>query len=692
MQIRTMSAASLLAASAGLAIAQPATVNGIKDAGEPYVLLWAQNQPTSFGDAVAGQFTGGDFGDPPGDVATGVEIAIELTELNLVGNELVDIGGWINSGDRTFLSNQIIGALPIDTNNIGNPPNDFQAAPFDTTTQHITVDLNTVPVITPAIDGTRDAGYGAAAFLQGNYTGFGNNENATVDGEGPMNPGSEIDAVYVAKDATHLYIFVAGNLQANGNGLDIYLDTAAGGSTTIGSGSGSGAFILDGQSGTNFDAGMEPDYLISVDSFDDDSDTGTVNVPRVHAGPIAGDIDLAGNITGWGAAGAGTATGGDAGAATVQLGVDNSNIAGVTGSPSLASPVSPDDNWAYGSEVDNVWAYLDDTDTDTVPDTLYVLVGGNAEIVGNKINFFLDVDGPTEGQNPLRTDNVDISFNGLNRMGDLIWDTGFAPDYWFNVNTNVDGGSGNLQNFTDAAVLRTDGPLFDLFSGNLVDYGAFFGGALEDGVGTPVAMPTELIDFSGPQIDDPNSGATSLFTQFAPRAAQADYPTPAPGLLQTAIDNSNVDGVSDVSADGACEVMTGIEFCIDLDEAGWDGSSDILIGGFLSSGGFDFVSNQVLGGLPDPAQLGDPAFIDFSSIAGDQFINITAGLLAGGIDCNPVCAADCDGNGTINLDDIDCFVAAFLAGDLAGADCDGNGTINLDDIDCFVASFLAGCP
>ncbi len=60
---------------------------------------------------------------------------------------------------------------------------------------------------------------------------------------------------------------------------------------------------------------------------------------------------------------------------------------------------------------------------------------------------------------------------------------------------------------------------------------------------------------------------------------------------------------------------------------------------------------------------------------------------------NAKCAfADCDANGTINLDDIDCFVAAFLGGDLAGADCDDNGTINLDDIDCFVASFLGGCP
>ncbi|MEQ8769524.1 MAG: S8 family serine peptidase [Phycisphaerales bacterium] len=54
--------------------------------------------------------------------------------------------------------------------------------------------------------------------------------------------------------------------------------------------------------------------------------------------------------------------------------------------------------------------------------------------------------------------------------------------------------------------------------------------------------------------------------------------------------------------------------------------------------------------------------------------------------------ADCDANGAINLDDLDCFVAGFLAADLAAADCDGNGAVNLDDIDCFVAAFLAGCP
>ncbi len=56
------------------------------------------------------------------------------------------------------------------------------------------------------------------------------------------------------------------------------------------------------------------------------------------------------------------------------------------------------------------------------------------------------------------------------------------------------------------------------------------------------------------------------------------------------------------------------------------------------------------------------------------------------------CFSDCDSNGSLNIDDIDCFVAAFLDGELPDADCDGNGVLNLDDIDCFVTGFLGGCP
>ncbi|MEZ6318676.1 MAG: GC-type dockerin domain-anchored protein [Phycisphaerales bacterium] len=56
--------------------------------------------------------------------------------------------------------------------------------------------------------------------------------------------------------------------------------------------------------------------------------------------------------------------------------------------------------------------------------------------------------------------------------------------------------------------------------------------------------------------------------------------------------------------------------------------------------------------------------------------------------CNP---ADVDGNGTLNLDDVNAFATAFTNGDLV-ADLDGNGTLNLDDVNLFAASFIARCP
>ncbi|GJM19189.1 MAG: hypothetical protein DHS20C14_14020 [Phycisphaeraceae bacterium] len=55
------------------------------------------------------------------------------------------------------------------------------------------------------------------------------------------------------------------------------------------------------------------------------------------------------------------------------------------------------------------------------------------------------------------------------------------------------------------------------------------------------------------------------------------------------------------------------------------------------------------------------------------------------------CPCDIDDNELLNVDDVDAFVAAFIAGDLA-ADFDGSGSLNVDDVDGFVACFIAGCP
>jgi len=697
--------AAALMALVGTAMAQP-VIDGIYDPGTESSfysdVLWSNNQPTGFGDNEAGEFTGGDFGEDPALVTTGVEICIPLTAIGgglegSGGTSGFQLAGWVNSGDRSFMSNQLVhaGDLPIDTNNLGGAP-DFTALGG---TQHDAIAANVGAIV---VDGTLDANYGAAQFLQTNFTGFGNSTDGTEIGGG----GSEIDAVYAATDGVNLYLFIAGNLEANGNGLDLYIDSDANagtGDNVLGAGAGAGGFIIDGQSGLIFDAGFGADFVVSADAWNDDADDGTTpNVPRLHAGPIGGNIDDQGSLAGFGAANAGALANG------YSLGTDNSNIAGVIGDAASPSPIAPDANWGYGSELCNVRAYVELDEGPAPTGTLYIFIGGNMETNFNKLSLF--IDSQPGGQNTLRNDNPDISFNGLNRQADLIWDSGFAPDHWINVNNGVDGGTGNLINFTDTAVLRTDGPITDPFFALNADYGCFFGGAVVDGSGVPVMDPVDVMDFSGPRFDEQDGFLASLFANYGPRHSadvgldilMGNLPTgstPADGLIRTSMDNSNVDGVtaSDAAVPSVADapnVNTGIEIAIDLTELGWDGAQDILLGGYVVSGGFDFVSNQVIGGLPDagggaPAEnLGEVSLIDMSAIGGDQFVTLFSNT--GPMGCN---AADLAlPFGTLDFTDVVAFLTAFGTMDPAADLAPPFGVFDFTDVVSFLTAFGTGCP
>jgi len=54
------------------------------------------------------------------------------------------------------------------------------------------------------------------------------------------------------------------------------------------------------------------------------------------------------------------------------------------------------------------------------------------------------------------------------------------------------------------------------------------------------------------------------------------------------------------------------------------------------------------------------------------------------------CPSDFDGNGFVNGEDFDAFVAAFVAGD-SSADFDHNGFVSGEDFDAYAAAFEAGC-
>jgi uncharacterized membrane protein len=55
------------------------------------------------------------------------------------------------------------------------------------------------------------------------------------------------------------------------------------------------------------------------------------------------------------------------------------------------------------------------------------------------------------------------------------------------------------------------------------------------------------------------------------------------------------------------------------------------------------------------------------------------------------CAADCNGDGLLNLTDFGCFQTRFALGD-PYADCNTDGVTNLADFGCFQTQFAFGCP
>ena len=689
----------VLAAMAGQAMGQ--NIDGQLQGDETLYgpILWVQNQPTSFGDNTPANVP------PAGNALTatrGMELVIPLADIG--GSSTFRLAGWITSGDHSFMSNQVIGGLP-NLGNLGGAPNFTLIAG----TQHITVNAATVATA-PVVDGTLDSVYGAnqAGWAQNNYTGFGNSNNPIPSGGG----GSEINAVYAVVNGANLYLMITGNVEANGNGLALFVDSApgvgqgvlAGTNPTIANPSGNGQNnILNAMAGITFDAGFDADYFIDVAGRDTGGGVFAVGAAYANLNTATSAFSGSGPYANVG----GLLTGGTGGP-SIAMTVDNSNVAGVSGSPPVQIP-SRDD--AVGSEIDGVYGVIDPTSN-----TLCLLVTGNLQTNSNRLVLFFDVDSSTtnEGQSPLRGDNMDISFNGLNRMGGngtdpgLTFDAGFAADYWMAYNTFS---TAPVQHYLDAAALRTNGPLKALLGGNL-DYGSYSGGSKVD------QFP---IVFDGPRIDASNGSLANIYSEYAPRTAgeallaaiavNPEFPEPQNFIdpepkLRATSDQNNIAGVTDVSIAGAELVTTGIEIQVDLDELGWDGSSDIKVAGWIASSGYDFVSNQVLGGLPAPDQLGEPRVINFQNIAGTQYIVVAAApacrpdLTTGAIPGQPGYGVP---NGTLNNDDFFYYLAQFAAGNVAVADLTTgaipgqpgygvpNGIVNNDDFFYYLAIFAAGC-
>ncbi|MCC6285681.1 MAG: hypothetical protein IT439_10365 [Phycisphaerales bacterium] len=698
-----------LAALAGSAIAQPVLDGRLAGDEDCYgSILWHQTASTGFGDNHP------DNVPPAGDADTathGVELCIPLSALGLSGGTF-NLAGWVTSGAHDFMSNQVIGGLP-NRSNLGGAPVLFGDIPLQ---QWISVNAATVGTA-PVVDGAPDAIYGSnqANWKQNNFTQFGDSQDGTPVGGG----GSEIDYVRAVVNGGNLYLFIAGNLEANGNGLNLFFDTGAGGQNSLLFNNASFTNpinpdqldVLNVQNGTTFDAGMEADYCVFIAGRDTDpGDPAVFETAAVLASlPTSGGgtATFLGRGT-YGSVG-GDLTGADGGAPVVKMSIDNSNVAGISGNP----PVTiPSEAFSVGSEIDGVYGYVD-----VDANKLYLLVTGNLQTNYNKVTFFIDAG--AGGQNTMMdsTGAVDIDFGGLARMGPgvngpgLTFEPDFFADYWLAMGS----GGTNPDVFSNAAVLRTNGKL--TLAGVSLDYGCYDGGDRNSPDNHPVV-------YNGTQLDGQDGTRPNIYSQYAPRAsadaliAEIDDPNgdplnpvpPAPGLTQIYLDNSNIAGVTGDSADGADQVTTGWEICIDLDEVGYDGSV-VKLAGAVTNGGYDYWSNQLIGGLEfGTGNLGEVQAINFASLPGVQHVEIPVRTCGGG------CPADLTGSsdpndpaygvpdGMVDASDFFYYLDQFVALNLAVADLTGSsdpndptygqpdGDADADDFFYYLDQFVTPCP
>lgn len=246
-----------------------------------------------------------------------------------------------------------------------------------------------------------------------------------------------------------------------------------------------------------------------------------------------------------------------------------------------------------GSELNAAYARIDGG-------RLFVMLTGNIEPNFNKLDIF--IDSKAGGENRLsREPAYDFNPGGggfyiTQNMEGLTFDAGFAADYHILART----GAGRVEvDFAD----RQGGANSQV--PNAAGQGSSFAGLVSTGSIAP--------------------GATGPNANGSPLAS----------VLEFAMNNNNSGGVgggtgaADQAA--AAAVTTGFEFSVALSDIGYTGG-DIHIAAMINNGDHNYLSNQILGGLPagtgnlggngSGGFIGNLSQVDFNNFAGNQFFTV----------------------------------------------------------------------
>jgi hypothetical protein len=160
----------------------------------------------------------------------------------------------------------------------------------------------------PVVNGSKDAAYGPALAVQTVETAFADNLD-------------ELDAAYGVIDSGRLYLMLTGNINSNFNRLEIFIDSKPGGQNVFDSSGNDNASSMDG---LVFDAGFTADYhIIARRGNDMGNNTFDLDFANLGAQSASGYFDILGGQVGVGATGTGV------NASPIQVGYNDSNVAGI---------------------------------------------------------------------------------------------------------------------------------------------------------------------------------------------------------------------------------------------------------------------------------------------------------------------------------------------------------------------------
>lgn len=503
------------------------------------------------------------YGNSPSYVVTGLEFALPLAALGNPSGSL-KIAAFVNSGDHTFLSNQVLAGLPAGTDNLGTPGkvnfgsyvgNQYFSVALPAAAATITSFTPTTGPVgtTVTISGTNLAGATAVRFNGTAATGYTVNQAGTqitgviVPGGATTGPISVVTPQGTATSTT-AFTVVAGAPVASsfapangvaGTAVTITGTNLAGTNSVKFKGMAALSFVVNGSTSVT--------AVVPVGAT-----TGVISV----GGPN-GSANTSGSFT-------------VLQPATTKIVVDGYREARY-GSPQAAQTVATGFGNATngsqttalsGSELDAAYTYVHG-------DSLYVLMTGNVENGLNSLDVFFDTQ--SGGQNVLTNTNPDVDSNGLNAMAGLTFDTGFAADYYFTVHPQSTGG-------------------------------------------TVVGASFAALGTAGSGVANAATGAGRVVALTLPN-----------GLAGTlALDNANTGGVSDNLAGKtlAASPVQGIEFVLPLAAIG-SPTGSFKVAAFVVNSSHSYLSNQSLEPLPDGTpNLAGPTTVNFASYAGNQYFTV----------------------------------------------------------------------